>query len=226
MNEEPKHEGWDKYWSLNAEGSHRVYALLASIYRRLFICHRLSYWLRHTFTDGASLLHAGCGGGEVDALVAKHFRITGLDISRNALALYRRNNPHNAGLVHADLLAQPEGSKTYDGVYNLGVMEHFYAPEIVRLASNLRALTRRGGSMVVFWPLANAPSVKFLGLWHRLLNRGGKSEVSLHPSEVSLIRSKDETCNLLEQGGWNVTSYNVSPSDLFVQAVIVCKNKD
>jgi len=226
MNSEPKHEGWDAYWSFNAAGSHRVYALLASIYRRIFICHRLSYWLSRAFPDGANLLHAGCGGGEVDALVSKRFRITALDISRNALELYGKNNPHNAGLVHADLLAEPWETEAFDGVYHLGVLEHFETPELVRLVSNLRKMTRRGGKMVAFWPLHNAPSVKFLGLCHKLLNRAGDSQVSLHPPEVNLIASEIEACRMLEDGGWKVLSYDVSPADLYIQAVILCERNN
>lgn len=222
--DEPRHEGWDAYWSPEVQGAHKLYAALASVYRRIFICTRLSYWLGKAFRPGAELLHAGCGGGQVDALVGRRYRITGLDISRNALKLYAQNNPHAAETVHADLLALELGGRRFDGAYNLGVMEHFTPKDIAVILANLEKVLKPGARTVLFWPLATAPSVKLLGAWHRLLNRHASSrKVELHPAEISLIKSEGFVRRILEDAGWRVCSYSVSPWDLFIQAVIVCE---
>lgn len=217
----PRHEGWDAYWASDARGSHRLYAALASVYRRIFICPRLSHWLRSTFPAGAKLLHAGCGSGEVDAWVARHFRITGLDISPRALDRYQRNNPHASGVIHADLMNLRDVPGGYDGVYSLGVLEHFTPDEIRVILDNMRLVLRPGGKMLAFWPLASAPSVKVLGLWHSLLNERGERSVELHPPEITLIRSRAQVEEIIRSAGWRLVSYSVSPSDLFIQAVIV-----
>lgn len=219
----PKHEGWDAYWATDARGSHRLYAFLASVYRRIFICTRLAWWLKKTFPANARLLHAGCGSGEVDALVGRHFRITGLDISPGALVRYRRSNPHAESTIHADLMNLRDVSGGYDGVYSLGVLEHFTPEEIRVILDNMRLVLRPGGKMIAFWPLASAPSVKVLGLWHRFLNKRGRQEVELHPPEITLIRSRAQVEEIIRSAGWRLVSYSVSPSDLFIQAVVVCE---
>lgn len=219
----PKHEGWDAYWATDARGSHRVYAFLASVYRRIFICTRLAWWLKRTFPRDARLLHAGCGSGEVDAFVGRHFRITGLDISPGALVRYRRSNPHAAGTIHADLMNLRDVPGGYDGVYSLGVLEHFTPDEIRVILDNMRLVLRPGGKMIAFWPLASAPSVKVLGLWHRFLNKRGERAVELHPPEITLIRSRSQVEEIIRSAGWRLDSYSVSPADLFIQAVIVCE---
>lgn len=219
----PKHEGWDAYWATDARGSHRLYAFLASIYRRIFICTRLAWWLKKTFPRGARLLHAGCGSGEVDAFVGRHFRITGLDISPGALERYRRSNPQAEDTIHADLMNLRNLPGGYDGVYSLGVLEHFTPDEIRVILDNMRLVLRPGGKMIAFWPLASAPSVKVLGLWHRVLNKRGKREVELHPPEITLIRSRSQVEQIIRSAGWRLVSYSVSPSDLFIQAVVVCE---
>jgi SAM-dependent methyltransferase len=219
----PKHEGWDAYWATDARGSHRLYAFLASVYRRIFICTRLAWWLKKTFPANARLLHAGCGSGEVDALVGRHFRITGLDISPGALVRYRRSNPHAEGTIHADLMNLRDVPGGYDGVYSLGVLEHFTPEEIRVILDNMRLVLRPGGKMIAFWPLASAPSVKVLGLWHRFLNKRGRQEVELHPPEITLIRSRAQVDEIIRSAGWRLVSYSVSPSDLFIQAVVVCE---
>ena len=220
---EPKHEGWDAYWSPDAQGAHRLYSVLASVYRRIFICGRLAYWLGRNFAPGSSLLHAGCGGGEVDVLISKRYRITALDISPNALQLYKRHNPEVVDTVHADLLELDLGYKVFDGAYNLGVMEHFPEAEIVRIFENMMSVVRPNGKLVIFWPFANAPSVKLLRAWHRLLNRDAKSNVQLHPPEISLIRSKQQIEAIVQQAGLVLDKYDVSPADLFIQAVLVVR---
>lgn len=219
----PHHEGWDAYWATDAHGSRRLYSILASVYRRIFICTRLAYWLRRTFPANARLLHAGCGSGEVDALVGKQFRITGLDISTGALERYRRSNPMAESLVHADLMNLPRHLDNFDGAYHLGVLEHFTPDEIRTILRNLRSTLKPGGKMVIFWPLVSAPSVTVLNLWHRVLNRRGHGSVELHPPEITLIRSRAHAVGIVESAGCRVISYSVSPSDLFIQAVIVCE---
>jgi SAM-dependent methyltransferase len=219
----PKHDGWDSYWATDVHGSHRAYAVLASIYRRVFICTRLAWWLKKTFPRGARLLHAGCGSGEVDSLVREHFRITGLDISPGALKRYRSNNPDAEQTIHADLMNLRDVPGNYDGVYSLGVLEHFTPDEIRLILDNMRLVLRPGGKMVAFWPLASAPSVKALGLWHRLLNKRGERAIELHPPEITLIRSRSQVEEIICSAGWQLTSYSVSPSDLFIQAVLVCE---
>jgi len=219
----PRHDGWDAYWATDARGSHRLYAAVASGYRRIFICPRLAWWLKRTFPRNARLLHAGCGSGEVDALVARYFRITGLDISPAALMRYRVNNPHATGTIHADLMNLRDIPGGYDGVYSLGVLEHFTPEEIGTILDNMRLVLRPGGKMVAFWPLASAPSVKLLGVWHRFLNKGRERVVELHPPEITLIRSRSQVEQVIRAAGWSVTSYSVSPADLFIQAVVVCQ---
>jgi SAM-dependent methyltransferase len=219
----PRHSGWDAYWARDRSRSGRIYAILASIYRYAFICPRLAYSLRKTFPVGSKLLHAGCGGGEVDALVSGSYRITGLDISPGALQRYRQANPRCEATIHADLLQLDGLSADFDGVYSLGVLEHFTESEIAMILGNLRKVLKTGGKMIAFWPLQASPSVKVLGLWHRYLNRAGDTAVQLHPPELSLIQSRQHVEGIIKACGWELISYNVSPLDLYVQAVIVCE---
>lgn len=220
------HDGWDAYWSQRPRGVRRAYALVASFYRRHFIRPRLERWIHRCFPPGAVLLHAGCGSGEVDARLGGTHRITGLDISPEALARYRHNNPLAADTLHADLLRTPLPSAAYDGAYNLGVLEHFHPPAITTLLRRLHTVVRPGGSLVLFWPLANAPSVRFLRWCHRLLAQKGREPMELHPPEHTLLRSEDHARTLLAGSGWSLTHFDISPADLFIQAVLVCRREE
>lgn len=221
-------QGWDIYWTRGQEKSRRVYALIASIYRRVAIRRNLNRFVHKHFSPGARLLHAGCGSGEVDTDISREMHITALDISLPALESYRRNNPHAEAIRHGDILHLDEvDAGTFDGAYNLGVVEHFSHDQIVQILREMGRTVKPGGKVVIFWPHRRATSVFVLKLVHRLLDcfrRPGKAAVRLHPAEISLLESRDQARKLVERAGFNLVEYYFGIRDLLVQAVVVgCK---
>ena len=213
---------WDNYWKQSAVMTKRVYSVIASLYRRLFIRPRLHRVLRRQFGRGSRLIHAGCGGGQVDQGLHERVRITALDISPDALLLYQENNPTVQQIQHGDILALPYDDASFDGYYSLGVVEHFTDAEIARILAEAHRVLRPRGRIVLFWPHARATSVRVLGLAHRLLARSG-STTQLHPAEVSLLTSRTMAEDLLRQGGFTMMSYDFGAKDLWIQAVIVAE---
>lgn len=219
---DPQH--WGVYWKKSQDVSRRAYTAIASLYRRIFIRPRLHRALRRRFDRSSYLLHAGCGGGEVDQGLHERVRITALDISVDALRLYQANNPSVLQLRHGSILALPYADGTFDGYYSLGVIEHFTQAEISRILAEARRVMRPKGTLVLFWPHARATSVVVLGLVHRLLARHGTS-TRLHPAEVSLLTSRTMAQTCLEHAGFRMTSYDFGAADLWIQAVIVAERR-
>ena len=213
---------WGSYWRQSRELSKRAYAVIASLYRRVFIRPRLHRELRRHFDRGSQLLHAGCGGGQVDQGLHERMRITALDISADALQLYQANNPAVFRLRHGDILALPYANDSFDGYYSLGVIEHFTEQDIRRIFAEAFRVLRPRGKVVLFWPHARATSVLVLGLAHRLLARTGHA-TQLHPAEVSLLTSRAMAASYLERSGFTMTSYDFGAKDLWIQAVIVAE---
>lgn len=217
---DPQH--WDRYWQQSQQRTKRVYGTIASLYRRTFIRPRLHRAVRRTFGNGASLLHAGCGGGEVDQGLHNGLRITALDISPDALRLYQANNPDVFQLRHGDILALPYANQSFDGYYSLGVVEHFTEPQLETLLGEAHRVLRPGGRVLLFWPHARATSVVVLGMAHRVLASVGNT-TELHPPEVSLLASRDMARRILERSHFRLTSYDFGARDFWVQAVIVAE---
>ena len=214
---DPQH--WGSYWQESPELSKRVYAAVASLYRRLFIRPRLHRVLRKTFGQGSQLLHAGCGGGKVDQGLHASLRICALDISADALRLYQQSNPAALAVRHGDILALPYADGSFDGYYSLGVIEHFTDDRIQLLLNEAFRVVRPHGRVVLFWPHARATSVHVLGLVHRLLGGGTR----LHPAEVSLLASREMAVRCLERSGFTMISYDFGATDLWIQAAIVAQ---
>jgi len=56
----------------------------------------------HSRIEVKTLLHLGCGAGGNDHTFKKHFRVTGVDVSRGMLAIARKRNPE-AAYVRGDM---------------------------------------------------------------------------------------------------------------------------
>jgi len=88
---------WNAYWQdkSHVKVEHSLYDVIASFYRTHLIKPSLNDAIRKAFPKDAELLHAGCGGGEVDVDVVRYAKVTALDISPKAIELYSsRHQPH------------------------------------------------------------------------------------------------------------------------------------
>jgi len=219
-------QNWDNYWNKKNQASSALYEFAAEIYRTLVIRRRLNTAIKKTFSPGASLLHAGCGSGQVDSDIQQPMKITAVDISPAALKLYQQNVPQAAAVKHATIFCLPFPDGSFDGVYNLGVMEHFTETELARIFAEFYRVLRPQGKLVLFWPHHRASSVMFLNFVHGLLNTVLRKNVRLHPPEISLLKSKGQIGAALQKNNFSLLEYSFGPKDFFVQAVIVAKKSD
>lgn len=214
-------EGWDSYWSRKDRATGKFYDAVATAYRTQVIRRNLEHWLFRVFPDGSRLLHAGCGSGGVDSGLHSRMKITAVDISPAAVSVYRANNPDADDVRQADIFALPFERNTFDGAYNLGVLEHFTTEEIVRILSELNRVLKPNGKIVIFWPHVRGTSVAVLKGAHWFLRSVLKRQEAFHPPEISLIQSAEWVSELLARGGFALEDYSFGPRDFFVQAVVV-----
>ena len=221
--ETPPPTDWDAYWNKKSSAPALAYEIIAAVYRKLFIRPNLKRALKKAFGKGDRLLHAGCGSGQADVDLHGRFRIDAVDISIPALELYARNNPKVWRVEQADLFRLPHAEATFDGVFNLGVMEHFDENQIQALLGEFRRVLKPGGKVALFWPHARATSVYVLRAVHFVLWRLLGRHLKLHPDEITLLTGKAQARSLVERAGFRLESYTFGPRDLFIQAVVVAR---
>jgi len=219
-------QNWDEYWQKKQHKASLVYEVVAAMYRNTIIKQRLTATIAREFPSGAHLLHAGCGSGQVDTDLHERMMITAVDISVPALEIYRRENPHAHDVKHASIFDLPFPSGTFDGAYNLGVVEHFEREQLQRALREVARTLKAGAKMVIFWPHANATSVMVLDSIHFVMNDVLHKNVRLHPPEVSLVHNETEARDILASSGFDLRSYSFGPRDLFVQAIVVAQRQN
>lgn len=214
-------QGWDSYWDKKQRASNFLYGIIAWVYRNLIIKRNLTSAIRKNFARGSRLLHMGSGSGHVDADIQHEMKITAIDISVSALQIYKKSNPAAEKIIHGSIFEVPLADGTYDGVYSLGVVEHFTQEEIVKIFRETARVLKPGGRSVIFWPHRRGTSVAVLKFIHWVLNDVFKRGVELHPPEITHYQSRAFVEPLAAQAGLKVIDARFGPRDFWVQAVVV-----
>jgi ubiquinone/menaquinone biosynthesis C-methylase UbiE len=217
-------QNWDEYWTrASNKQTHAAYSIIASFYRKFIIRPSLTKFIKSNFKEGAKVLHAGCGSGQVDESISSYIDITPLDLSEGALELYKKYNPGAKNLMHASIFKIPAEDNSFDGIYNLGVMEHFNEQDIQKILKEFRRVLKPGGTIILFWPPKFGLSVLFLNSVHYFLNDILGKNVHLHPKELTHIKSRAHALKIMEVADVDMVDYVFDISDLLTHAIIIGK---
>jgi len=124
--------------------------------------------------------------------------------------------------MHGSIFEIPAADHSFDGIYNLGVMEHFTEPEIQKILTEFKRVVKPGGKIVLFWPPDFGFSVNLFKAIKFVAEKFfGKRDIKFHPDEVSRIQSKSHAERLISEGGFEIERYAFGPRDMFTQVMIV-----
>lgn len=222
-------KSWDDYWRDSA-ADRSLFAIIARQYRRFLISPSLRHFFRRYFRDepGRIYLHAGCGSAESDRRIGyASASFVLLDSSTEALKLARRGaTSPNVHLVCGDIFHPPFRDAAFDGIWNLGVMEHFQATEIERAFAALGRTLKIGARCLIFWPPTYGLSVIALSSFLRVANAVRRTPLRLYPDEVSLFSSAQWATGLLRAAGLAIERTHFGIRDLFTYVVVVIAKED
>ena len=211
---------WDEYWVKAPRTHNRAYGKIAVFYRKYIIKSNLNRYFLRYFRNKTTILHAGCGGGQVEEGIIDSKSVIGLDISANALALYKKNH-QDSNLIRGDVISTGFKDGSFDGIYNLGVMEHFSEDDINRILREFHRILKNDGVIILFWPPRYGLTVLFLKGVHYFFNSVLGKKIQLHPPEPSLIRSKRHAEAMVRLAGFWLVAYDFKFADLFTYAVLI-----
>jgi len=225
MNTKKEIGSWDHYWAKrNFKSKRHLYDLVASLYRKFILRPDLNHFVKKYFRPKGEALHAGCGGGEVDINTQNYLNITAMDFSKNALIKYKKRHGKNCRTVLGDIRNLKFKNSTFDGIYNLGVFEHFGMADINKILKGFNRILKKNGIIVIFWPPEYGISVfSFKVLVFILKNLFSMKNVEFHPPEPSRIKSKKEITKIFSNNGFKVIEYYFGVRDLFTNVAIVAR---
>ena len=219
---------WDEYWKEKTSFIKHIYNFIAYFYRTLIIKPALNYFFfKHFDNNYNKVLHAGCGSGQVDIDIAKNSDLTALDISPKALKKYLHcHNEQNISLTHGDIFNLPFKDRTFNIIFNLGVMEHFNEKDINKILLEFKKKLDDQGKIILFWPPRYGLSVRFLKVVKSAVSLIFKKNINLHPDEISLIKSKEHAFKILNRAGFEIIQSYFGIKDFFTHEVIIAIKKN
>ncbi len=217
----PERDDWDRHWRRLRGSGASVFGGLASLVRRSILAPAVHAYSERTFPAGGVLLEAGCGTAQASAAIPAAGRtLIGLDFSLAALLEARRGGSPQRRLVSGDIRALPFADDSLDGIWNLGVMEHFTAEAGNAVLRELRRALRPGACALLFWPPEHGLSRLVLAPIEWLRSRGGRP-FHFFPDEVNRLRSRAHGRETLHAAGLEPVAVDFTPRDAFIHLVLV-----
>jgi ubiquinone/menaquinone biosynthesis C-methylase UbiE len=213
---------WDYYWTRKQTSLHSLYDRIAVFYRQNIIKPHLERFICKYMRPGGIILHAGCGGGQVEEEITDSFTIIGMDISFNAIALYKKIHTE-PNLIAGDILSIGIKEGSLDGIYNLGVMEHFSEDEIDRILREFHRIVKKDGVIILFWPPEYGSTVIFFKGVHFFLNSVLRRNIFFQPPEPSRIQSKKWVEEKVTKAGFSLEEISFRFEDFFTNMVVVIR---
>ncbi len=194
---------WDRHWrELSSRGA--ILGQLASAFRRVFLVPAVRHYTDRSFSSDGVFVETGCGTSESSVGICRQGRrLIGVDFSLEALRLARRQRTFDHVLC-ADIRHLPFRDGVIDGVWNLGVMEHFDEAEGFAVLTEFERVLSVERVVILFWPPTFGLSRWMLAPFEWLRSRLSGREFRFFPDEVSRLRSKRHARRLLraaDRGG-------------------------
>lgn len=211
-------------WSHHWEGENQ--ALLAqrffSWYRSAVFAPTVAHYVREFFPERGVFLEAGCGTAETSAQIPKHGGARVLIAADLIPEIAARAHPVMDVRLSCDAFQLPFLTGSLDGIWNVGVMEHFLHADIDRMIREFARVLRPGAPLVMLWPARTSIPQRMLRVVEFFVNlRPRERKFRFHPDEISQLRSSAEGLHVLRRNGLQPVEVSGELRSLFAFKVVV-----
>jgi SAM-dependent methyltransferase len=211
---------WNRHWK-DLQEKRAWFGKLASWVRRAILSRAVEHYTETRFATRGIFVEAGCGTGEASSRVRSEGRLlVGLDFSVAALLSARGKPPYRA-LVGGDLRSLPFRDGSLDGIWNLGVLEHFEPADGNAVLVEMRRTLAAGGVALLFWPPHFGLSRLVLAPIEWLRSAATGRRFRFFPDEVNRMRSRRHGRETLSAAGLQPLAVAFTPHDAFIHLVVI-----
>ena len=211
---------WMEHWS--PANQRLVSQRFFSFYRQAVFARAVAYFVDRYLPREGVLVEAGCGTAETST------RINKADGSRTLVALdlipgvLERCHPVMDVRVCGDIFVLPFQNDSIDGLWNVGVMEHFTHDQIDAILREFRRVLKPRSRIVLLWPATFSIPQRILRVleWFINLRRGG-NRFRFHPDEISQLRSVAQGRHVLLRNGLRPVAIDVGLRTLMAFETLV-----
>jgi SAM-dependent methyltransferase len=190
---------WTEHWSaLNQQSAAQRFF---SFYRKTVFARAVAYFVDRYLSREGVLVEAGSGTSETSMLIGKGGRaLVAVDLIQNVL---ERCHAVMDVRICGDIFSLPFLADSIDGIWNVGVMEHFKHDQIDAILREFRRVLKPHSRMVLLWPATFSIPQRMLRVLEWFINlRRGTDKLRFHPDEISQLRSVEQGRAVLRRNGF------------------------
>lgn len=214
---------WDNYWKshFSSKGSQELIYFI----RTRLIARSVRNFIDRYFKDSGIFMEMGSGSSQTSVLINKMSRrFYALDFAFDAVSHARAILTMDGG-IQGNLFSLPVRNDSVDGIWNLGVMEHFADSEIDTILTEFNRVLKPGSCAILFWPpLIGWYKITALIL-EALLSLAKRKWVKLYPDEINLIRGRKKIKSFCDRNGFILERCSYTYLDCFTNVVIVIRKE-
>jgi len=191
---------WERYWA-EKESRNSILENIFSLYRRSLIATQVCIYVERYFPQKGIYMELGSGTSETSVKILRRNRILGaVDFSSHALSRARKISIMDF-YIQADIFKLPLKDESIDGIWNVGVMEHFTEVELIQILKEFNRVLKNDRFCVLFWPWILAPSHIIFGTYERIL-RKMRIYKQIFPDAPSMFKRKEYVKKLMKKAGF------------------------
>jgi SAM-dependent methyltransferase len=217
-------QAWDEYWLHQNEES--MFGRICALHRKLFISRLVQVYTERYFPKKGIFLEAGSGSSGSSFRINKYQRkLIALDISPEALKKAKAIG-HLDEYKEGSIFDIPYKANSLDGIWNLGVMEHFTEEEITNILKEFYRVLKPGGTVILFWPPVFGSSQVVLTSIEKIYNAIAEKKIQFFPDEVSVLKGSRHARRLISHSKFQINHIGFSPIDLYTHLIVVLKKPE
>lgn len=197
---------WSEHWSEAHQTS--LSQKFFSFCRKTVFARSVRYFVSRYFPHSGVFVEAGSGTSETSISIDKCGGSKTLIAVDIVFPVLERCHPVMDVQVCADVFHLPFRESSIDGIWNVGVMEHFTHEQIDKIMCVFHRVLRNGGRVIFFWPGIDSIPQKLLHVVEKTINLKRERErerfrFHLIPDEISQLSSLQEGREILTRNGFH-----------------------
>jgi|GEM_PF-2502353 len=150
----PEAVEWDRHWQ---QLDRSLQGQAFSLYRRQIRSRCVARTLSRFLPESGIFAECGCGSGETSSRIpmCPGQTFLAVDFAWHPLC-QALHQPCFAGGIQADIRRLPFRNNSLDGLWNLGVLEHFEPHEQLLILQEFHRVLKPGASIILWWPPRHA----------------------------------------------------------------------
>jgi len=199
--DKPEFGDWTRHW--NNENQERFSQKFFSFYRKAVFARTVAWFIERFFPKQGVFVEAGSGTAETSMRIDKQHGARVLVAADIIVPVLQHCHPIMDVKVGADAFRMPFGDGKIDGLWNVGVMEHFLHDKIDEMMREFFRVLAPGAPILLLWPATDSLPQKGLRMVERVINLRREGErFQFHPDEISKLRSSQEGRDVLTRNGF------------------------